>query len=50
LNKADKVEVLDRSSVKMKIGSLNDYWYKIRIFSDGLEGWCFGGYLEIEGN
>jgi len=48
LNKEDKVEVIDRSGINTQEGSITDYWYKIYRPSDGLEGWCFGGYLDVD--
>jgi hypothetical protein len=41
------VEVLDRSGVKVQIGELNDWWYKIKRKSDGLEGWSYGPFLDL---
>lgn len=42
------VEVLGKASEKIKFGSLEDYWYKIKIESSSREGWIFGGYLVLE--
>ena len=42
----DKVIVLDRSPKKMKIESMNSYWYKIK--KDELIGWMYGQFLEKE--
>jgi len=50
LKKGDSVEILRRGVSKVTINGISDYWYKIRRSSDGLEGWCFGGYLRLEGN
>jgi hypothetical protein len=48
LEKGDRVEVLEKSAEKMKIGEMTDYWYRVRRLSDGLTGWSFGPYLEVE--
>jgi len=48
LEKGDRVEVLEKSAEKMKIGEMTDYWYKVWRLSDGLTGWSFGPYLEVE--
>jgi hypothetical protein len=42
----DPVEVLGRSDAKQKIGSTEDYWYKVRT-PDGKEGWSFGGFIDL---
>jgi len=42
-----EVEVLDRSGCRQEIDGMNSYWYRISHRSVK-EGWCFGGYLEIE--
>ncbi len=39
------LEVLSRSSSKMYMDDLEDYWYQINY--DGLQGWVFGSYLKI---
>ncbi|MDC7127089.1 MAG: SH3 domain-containing protein, partial [Spirochaetales bacterium] len=46
LEKGEKVEVLDRSGIRVKIGDMNDYWYKLRR-SDGTEGWSYGYFLDL---
>lgn len=38
-----KVTVLEHSNEKDTIDEIQDYWYKVSV--NGLEGWCFGGYL-----
>ena len=47
LNTGDEVEVFDRSGIKVQIGDMNDWWYKIRRKSDGLEGWAYGPFLDL---
>jgi hypothetical protein len=48
LKKHEQVEILERSASKVTIDGITAYWYKIRRSADGLEGWCFGGYLDVE--
>ena len=43
-----RIEVLGKASEKIKFGSLEDYWYKIKLESSSQEGWVFGGYLVLE--
>jgi len=43
-----RIEVLGKASEKIKFGSLEDYWYKVKIESTSKEGWIFGGYLVLE--
>ncbi len=37
----EEVEILDRSGVKVQIGDMNDWWYKIKRKSDGFEVWAY---------
>ncbi|MDC7127090.1 MAG: SH3 domain-containing protein [Spirochaetales bacterium] len=46
LEKGEKVEVLDRSGIKVKIDNMEDYWYKLRR-QDGTEGWSYGYFLDL---
>ncbi|MBN1798570.1 MAG: SH3 domain-containing protein [Spirochaetales bacterium] len=48
LKKNEQVQILERSAVKVTIDGITASWYKIRRSSDGLEGWCFGGYPDVE--
>ncbi len=48
LEKGDRVEVLARSTEKMVVGEMNDYWYRVRRVSDDLTGWSYGYYLQLE--
>ncbi len=48
LTKGDKLEILDRSGIKVKIGAMEDYWYKIRRPSDGMEGWSYGAFIDLD--
>jgi hypothetical protein len=46
LSTGDKVDVMDRSGDKMKVGRMEDWWYKVRTAA-GLEGWVYGAYLDL---
>jgi hypothetical protein len=46
LQKGSKVVVVDRSSLKVQIGALNDYWYSIKTPTD-IEGWLYGAYVDL---
>ncbi len=48
LTKGDKLEILDRSGIKVKIGDMEDYWYKLRRVSDGIEGWSYGAFIDLD--
>jgi hypothetical protein len=48
LDKADLVEILGKSQEIMKVQAMEDYWYRVRRIIDGLTGWCYGFYLELE--
>ncbi len=48
LTTGDKLEILDRSGIKVKIGDMEDYWYKIRRPSDGVEGWSYGAFIDLD--
>ncbi len=47
LQKGDKVEILDRSGIKVQIGNMNDWWYKVRT-EDGTEAWAYGYFIDVE--
>jgi hypothetical protein len=47
LERGDELEVTDRSGIKVKIGEMTDWWYRIRRKSDGLEGWAYGAFLKL---
>lgn len=47
LEPGDELEVTDRSGIKVQIGDMNDWWYKIKRKSDGLEGWAYGAFLKL---
>ena len=46
LEEGEEVEVLDRSGIKVKIGDMEDYWYKIKR-SGGQTGWSYGHFLDL---
>jgi hypothetical protein len=48
LEKGDLVEVLERSPERMKVESMEDYWYRISRLSDGLTGWCYGYFIKMK--
>lgn len=45
VNKGDKVTILDKTSKKDKIGSMENYWYKIK-FDGTKKGWAFGHFIK----
>jgi hypothetical protein len=46
LDTGTKVDVMDRSGVKMRIGDNEYYWYKVKTV-DGLEGWAYGAFVSL---
>lgn len=48
LEKGDRVEILEQSKEKVKMDTMNEYWYRIKRQSDGLTGWAYGGFLKLE--
>jgi len=44
LNSGIKLQVLQRSNSRQKIGTGSNYWYKVRA-TDGTEGWVYGQYI-----
>ena len=47
LQKDDIVEIINRTEKKMKIGDMDDFWYKIRT-NDGIYGWTYGFFVDIK--
>ncbi len=47
LEKGDALEVVDRSGIRVKVGEMEDWWYRIQRKSDGLEGWAYGAFLQL---
>ena len=47
LEKEEALEVTDRSGVKVKVGELENWWYRVKRKSDGLEGWSYGAFLQL---
>lgn len=48
LNNGDELEILDRSGIEVEISDMKDYWYKVRRISDGLEGWSYGAFIDVD--
>jgi hypothetical protein len=48
LTRGDALEVLDRTGTKVRIGDQEAWWYKVRRKADGLEGWSYGAYIDVE--
>jgi hypothetical protein len=48
-NRAETVEIIEKSKEKSSAGSMTDYWYKVRNNS-GINGWIFGPNLKIFAN
>jgi hypothetical protein len=52
LNEEDKVTIVDESSYKEQIGSMNDRWYEV-LFADketeGEAGWVYGAFVNVSG-
>ncbi len=46
LSTGTKVKILGRSPEPMRIGKLNEHWYRIELES-GLKGWVYGGKLSL---
>ncbi len=46
LNTGNVVTITSRTVTKQSIDSFNDYWYKINYGT--LEGWVYGGYVDID--
>ncbi|UCF96632.1 MAG: SH3 domain-containing protein [Spirochaetaceae bacterium] len=47
LEKGDRVEVLDRSGRRERIGEMSDYWYLVRK-EDGPVGWSYGHFIDLQ--
>jgi len=45
LNKDDKIEIIDKTDIKLQVEEAYNYWYKI-ILADGTMGWIFGDYVK----
>ncbi|MCB1309208.1 MAG: SH3 domain-containing protein [Leptospiraceae bacterium] len=46
LERGSEVQVIGRTDERVKIGNLNEFWYRIRM-PDGIEGWVYGSNLSI---
>ena len=47
LNKDEKVTVIDKSKNKQKIGTMENYWYKVDV-SYYPDGWVYGEYITFD--
>ncbi|MDA3849919.1 MAG: SH3 domain-containing protein [Spirochaetaceae bacterium] len=47
LAQGTSVEILGQSATEETIGSNTGYWYRVKT-SDGLDGWVFGAFLELQ--
>lgn len=47
LKKGVAVDVVDRSSMTLKVQQSEDWWYKVRL-EDGSSGWVYGAYLDLK--
>jgi len=42
-----RIQILEKTKDKMKVGEMEDYWYKINTV-DGQTGWVYGGFLKLD--
>jgi hypothetical protein len=47
LNRGDRVQVLDRSGLRVRIDAMNDFWYRVRN-AEGLSGWSYGHFIDLQ--
>lgn len=47
LNLDEEVSLLKKSVDKMKVGSMESHWYRVKTAA-GLKGWVYGAYLSVE--
>lgn len=45
LDKGMIVEIIEKDPLRSRVNEFEDYWYKVRY--DGVTGWIFGYYMEI---
>lgn len=43
-----RIFIYEKSNEKMKIGTYNDYWYRVAA-ENGFHGWCFGAFITLRG-
>ena len=48
LTAGEELEVVDRSGTKVSVGDRNEYWYRVRRGADGLDGWVYGAYIDVD--
>lgn len=39
------LEVISRDDLQVQVEGKEDYWYQVAY--DGLQGWVFGGYIDL---
>ncbi len=48
LSSGDQIRLIERTSEKMRIGSMNDFWYKFYSLENNAHGWIYGHFIDIE--
>jgi len=46
VNRGTKVTVIEKSKEKMKIESMEAYWYKVKLEGKEITGWIYGAFLK----
>ena len=46
VNRGTKVTVVEKSKEKMKIESMEAYWYKVKLEGKEITGWIYGAFLK----
>lgn len=47
VNTGDEIFIFDKSTTKMKIGDMDNYWYKILVKDSLLLGWAYGEFIDF---
>ena len=47
LDKNDRVEILDKTSEKMQVLEMNDYWFRMKT-AEGVSGWVYGYFIDVD--
>jgi hypothetical protein len=47
LQKNDRVEILEATKEKMKVGTMESVWYKVKT-ATGMTGWAYGYFVDME--
>jgi len=47
VNTGDEIYILGKSTTKMKIGTMDNYWYKILGKDSLLLGWAYGEFIDF---